>query len=504
MNFFVRHFFIFSLFQYFSWYVSPLFSLFSFISLIILIEKDEKIYKKLFIIFFFFLSQNFIITYWLITIYVTKGLLSIFCNSLLLTLLCGVYLTFAQKLKSTKEIAFFISIWISFEYFHHIWAFSWPWLTLGNVFGEKPELVQWYKFTGVLGGSLWVLVSNIIVLNSIRRFKIDKKSVLPAICITLIPITISYILLNITDKKKIENKLNIAVVHTKFDNNDKISDISKVDSSITLLSKTILNKHTIILYPELFLRGQWLNGFENSQIKFLFRRFLYKNPNVSIVIGGEFYIEQENGINSTSNNLNSLIQYKKYNAALKIDSSELIDFKTKKIFIPIVEYVPDIFKQLSLKSDNYSLMSQNINSFKIINNKAFIPICYEAVNSVFMVNNWKDENFILMIASESFFNDSKIGMKQYLNISRLRAIETGKYIFKASNSGYSAVINNKGQSEKTFYLQKGKMKIIDLNGYSNNKKTFFIKSKGLFNKLILILMIILFTSLLLKKFKLTW
>ena len=37
------------------------------------------------------------------------------------------------------------------------WDISWPWLTLGNVFATHPEWVQWYEYTGTLGGSLWVL-----------------------------------------------------------------------------------------------------------------------------------------------------------------------------------------------------------------------------------------------------------------------------------------------------------------------------------------------------------
>ena len=36
-----------------------------------------------------------------------------------------------------------IVFWLTFEYIHHNWELSWPWLTLGNSFATHPEWVQW-------------------------------------------------------------------------------------------------------------------------------------------------------------------------------------------------------------------------------------------------------------------------------------------------------------------------------------------------------------------------
>jgi apolipoprotein N-acyltransferase len=52
--------------------------------------------------------------------------------------------------------------WIAFEYVHLNWDLSWPWLTLGNGFMYNPEWVQWYEYTGALGGSLWVWAANLL------------------------------------------------------------------------------------------------------------------------------------------------------------------------------------------------------------------------------------------------------------------------------------------------------------------------------------------------------
>ncbi|MBK8442941.1 MAG: hypothetical protein IPL35_05810 [Sphingobacteriales bacterium] len=64
------------------------------------------------------------------------------------------------------------SLWrgLLFEYLHLNWELSWPWLTLGNVFAYYPALVQWYEYTGVAGGTLWVLLLNILICEQALHF----------------------------------------------------------------------------------------------------------------------------------------------------------------------------------------------------------------------------------------------------------------------------------------------------------------------------------------------
>jgi len=69
-----------------------------------------------------------------------------------------------------------IIFWLTFEYIHHNWELSWPWLTLGNVFATHPAWVQWYEYTGTTGGSLWVLLSNVIVYSLFKEYSINGRS----------------------------------------------------------------------------------------------------------------------------------------------------------------------------------------------------------------------------------------------------------------------------------------------------------------------------------------
>jgi apolipoprotein N-acyltransferase len=91
-------------------------------------------------------------------------------NTSLYTVIFILYSLLKRKLGVNAGIIFLITFWISFEKFHLNWQFSWPWLNLGNVFSERIDWIQWYEYTGVFGGTLWVLLSNCFLFKLIRQY----------------------------------------------------------------------------------------------------------------------------------------------------------------------------------------------------------------------------------------------------------------------------------------------------------------------------------------------
>ena len=70
--------------------------------------------------------------------------------------------------KGPKALAYtlLVSGWIATEYWYTTGDFSWPWLLLGNGFSHEVWAVQWYEYTGIFGGTLWVLLSNILLYEA--------------------------------------------------------------------------------------------------------------------------------------------------------------------------------------------------------------------------------------------------------------------------------------------------------------------------------------------------
>ena len=70
--------------------------------------------------------------------------------------------------KAPKALAYvtLVTAWITTEYWYTVGDFSWPWLILGNGFSHEVWAVQWYEYTGIFGGTLWVLVCNLLFFEA--------------------------------------------------------------------------------------------------------------------------------------------------------------------------------------------------------------------------------------------------------------------------------------------------------------------------------------------------
>jgi apolipoprotein N-acyltransferase len=71
-------------------------------------------------------------------------------------------------------------------------------------------------------------------------------------------------------------------------------------------------------------------------------------------------------------------------------------------------------------------------------------ICYEVAYSDFVAFNAYNTGLLLTISNDGWFGDS-IGPLQHLQIARMRALETGRYMLRGTNNGVTAIIDHKGQ-----------------------------------------------------------
>ena len=80
--------------------------------------------------------------------------------------------------KAPKALAYttLVTAWITTEYWYTVGDFSWPWLILGNGFSHEVWAVQWYEYTGVFGGTLWVLLANILIFEALRAADVEHQT----------------------------------------------------------------------------------------------------------------------------------------------------------------------------------------------------------------------------------------------------------------------------------------------------------------------------------------
>jgi len=103
-----------------------------------------------------------------------------------------------RRINKPWAIWLLIPIWLGYEYGHTLWDLTWSWLILGNAFAFNHNWVQWYEFTGTSGGSLWILIVNILFFNVIKNIHYTIKQIAKPIAVIIIPIALSYIILSIS------------------------------------------------------------------------------------------------------------------------------------------------------------------------------------------------------------------------------------------------------------------------------------------------------------------
>jgi len=126
--------------------------------------------KNFGVLFLSLMLWNISTTWWVWFASDVGAIAMLILNSLLMYLPFGLS-RWLQRKKWFRWDAkwLFIALWLLYEYGHHRWDLSWPWLTLGNAFSGMPWYVQWYEWTGTLGGTALILSVNILVYQALSR-----------------------------------------------------------------------------------------------------------------------------------------------------------------------------------------------------------------------------------------------------------------------------------------------------------------------------------------------
>jgi len=151
----------------------------------------------------------------------------------------------------------------------------------------------------------------------------------------------------------------------------------------------------------------------------------------------------------------------------------------KQHLVPFGEYIP-FFSSLRGLISFFDLPMSNV-AFGPNNQKNIIamdnvnmatPICFDVAFPETIRKMNKSSLLMVNISNDTWFGSS-IGPYHHLNITRVRAIENNRWIVRATNNGFSAIIDNKGTI----------VNILDLNK-SNilESKVKLIENASIFNK----------------------
>lgn len=509
--------------------------------------------------FLTFLIWNALTTWWICNSTFGGGVFVILANSFLMSIPFLLF-RFTKNL-SNKKLGYisFIVYWLSFEYLHLNWDLSWPWLTLGNGFAMFPQWIQWYEYTGVLGGSLWILIINLFLFfglrtlifkspltdseaektNSLKAGSVDfafnkfewKKFIIPALLI-LVPITFSYYKYAVY--QEIGDPVNVVVVQPNVDpynekfhsSPDFIPYEEQLNRLISLSENKLDSTVNYLVWPETALpMGYWEDDINTYSLIQALKSFLQKYPNLILLTGVDTYIEYDSGKNAseTARYRPNIGYYDAFNTAMQITHKGEISFYHKSKLVPGVEKMPypKFFKFLESltidmggisgslgKQKKRTVFFNHINlkskiknrKSKIVNRRSIMgiapAICYESIYGEFISEYiFNGANFIFIITNDGWWKDTP-GYKQHLNYASLRAIETRRSIARSANTGISCFVNQKGDIMQT--TDWSVQAVIKGTIISNDEITFYTKYGDYIGRVSIFLAIAIFLSTVVK------
>jgi len=489
-----------------SWptYGIPILIFFAFVPLFVLEEQLNKSGKKhlLKLGLFTYLAMfiwNLATTWWIWNSTAFGAIMAIILNALFMSFVWVLYGFSKKYFKHTQHIIYILPLyWVAFEYLHLDWDLSWSWLNLGNVFANHPQLIQWYEYTGTLGGSWWIIIINILVYKLLLKLPTIKRSFLhyllatfPLLLWVFVPIISSQTIYS--DYQEKGQDVEVVVVQPNMDpwSEQFTSPPQEVIHRIIKLATPLLTDSTAFLIaPESAIQ----EGLRDPPMSYasalgkkgvsipMLQAFLKKYPHLRLVIGASTYKFLEEPTETSRTTSGGSI-YDEYNTALLMSAQEVEDVYHKSKLVPGPEKMP--FKKLLSPIQNIAFdLGGTVGSLGYDKQrKVFYSdslgvaplICYESIYGGFVTEFVRNGAQLLFIITNDGWWGNTQGHQQHLAYARLRAVECRRSIARSANTGISGFINQRGdlidttaywkldarkqsikaQSELSFYAQYG-------------------------------------------------
>jgi len=350
-------------------------------------------------------------------------------------------LTHVSGIKGVWRVLAFTGFWVLAEYGRGLIFTGFPWNLAGYAWGDVLPMLQWAAYVGIYGlTGLTVLISSLPSLlaekSQTRRQK--NRAVLLSCFLLLVMLGTGYVRLADSKLTALPDS-NIRLVQPNIPQADKWKPSLKAEHLKKLVDLSNQDKPSrpkTLIWPETAV--PFFLTTDRHILAYLYRHI------------------PENGALVTGAPRKDIEKRQYFNSVQALSSAgEVTGFYDKEHLVPYGEYLPlrrflvesgvsKFIPVLDSMSDFTSGSDPSAGTLKIGNLPAARTlICYEIA---FPWEVEKDQAFewILNVTNDGWFGDTS-GPYQHLVISRTRAIEQGKTVVRAANTGISAVIDGYGR-----------------------------------------------------------
>ena len=448
-----------------------------------------------------FVLWNLFTTFWVCNATVGGGIFAILANAFQMSVIFGVFRFSKRHFNGVLPYILLASMWIAWERAYFDAEISWPWLVLGNSFAGSIRSVQWYEYTGTLGGSLWIWMSNLSLFGIMTAMydgrwsgTFNRKARLFCglfpICLVTVPFIISFHMYN--SYKETEDPFDVLVVQPNIDPYHKFEALSQQQQNAILLSQMEpylkeskeLSGDLLVIAPETFTGDIIVGQYERSRT---YRRFISAIDSltgVNMIFGASSYdyIASGQAPSHTARNVRDGLWVESHNSAMLVDWTGRTEICHKNKLVVGVEKTPypAFFCRIDdmlggvmgrcVGQDSVSVL--NFMSMEGENIPVGCAVCYESVYGEYYTEYVrKGAEIMTVITNDAWWGDTP-GYRQHLRYASLRAIETRRSIARCANTGISAMIDQRGNIVESSGWWKQEVLHGSIN--RNDMMTFYV------------------------------
>jgi len=388
----------------------------------------------------------------------------------------GYFFLFKGRRNILLVMAGLPSLWITFDYSVSLLPFGVPWIFAGYAAAPLSTFIQVADTGGVYLLSFLIVFVNVAVfmvlketchinsengidIQAILHVKqaIQKKVFLPVVIllIVIIPVVIYGMISRNTwnqhTKDSQGKNMEAVAIQGDFTSQQRWQDNSifqRIELYRSLTGKHVDNSRaSLVVWPETVVNSSLISHEKLTSIM----SSLINDD--SILVTGAVFRPGSKQV---------------YNSAYAISGNGQVARYDKNILLPYAESSPLGVEILDsyYSAPNSFQPGKTLPVINTSNGTIGISICFEQVYPSYIRRSVSgDAGILVNISNDSWFGDTT-QPGQHLNCSIIRAVEHRRYLVRAANSGYSAIISPAGELSNVTSLfsreaVKGRVQLIE-------------------------------------------
>ena len=419
--------------------------------------------------FFIYILTGFIIfntisLSWIRAVSIVLAVSIIICLSVLMSFIVWLAHIVRKKAGNIPGSIALISFWLAFEFLSLNSMYLSPWVNIGNGLAKDILFIQWYEATGVAGGTLWILLSNLLLSLALVNTLKNKRRAYTLIwfAVIIIPSIIS-LTRYYTIKESETNKNEVVIIQPNIDPyTEKFSvpfDI-QLKKVLAMAEDSVTGKTCWLITPETTVDDP-INEEDLADNKYIksFRNFALEHPGTSIISGlvsFRLYSGLKDAPTISARKIDSTgSYYDHFNSAFRIDTGEAIGIYHKSKLVTGIEtqfssglgkLANKILPDLGGTKWGYGTQKERTCFEHPVTKQVIAPIiCFESVFGNYVADYVrKGAEALIIITNDGWWKNTN-GYKQHLSYASIRAIETRRPVARAANTGVSCIIDIRGR-----------------------------------------------------------